>query len=489
MRIAVGGFMHESNTFSPRPTRLDDFRDASFHEGDALVPVWRDAHQEMGGFLQGARDFGFEAVPTVMAWATPSGPVEDDVFDLVVDRIARTCREPGIDGLLLALHGAMVSRSFPDGDGEVLRRLREALGPDRPLICTLDYHANVSPEMARHASALIGYQTYPHIDQRDVGLRAAALARRAVLGEVRPVCAVAKPPLILNLLAQETDREPLKSLLAMAREVESRPGVLSVSLMAGFPYADVAEMGPSVLAVTDGNAALAQEIADDFASRLWDLRHEFDVRRPDAEEAVRQAIESEARPVVLVDIGDNIGGGTPGDGTLILSELIRQGARDAVVAIHDPAAVEAARAVGVGGTFEHEVGGRTLSELYGPPQDVRGVVRSLHDGRWVEELPRHGGLRHNDQGRTAVVELPGPIHLVLNSLRTPPFSLGQITSLGIEASSQSILVVKAAVAYKAAYTPIAGQILEVNTPGLTALDPAHFDYRHIRRPVFPLDRS
>lgn len=486
MRIAVGGLMHESNTFSGATTGLDDFRAGSLADGEDLVPVWRDAHHEVGGFLEGAARIGFQAVPTTMAWATPGGPVEDSALDEVVRRIADALRREPVDGLLLALHGAMVTPRHPDADGEVLRRLREAIGPDRPIVASLDYHGNVSPEMARHADALVGYQTYPHVDQRERGLLAARILASAVRGEARPVAEVASPPLIINLLGQETDREPMRSLLGLAREAERRPGMISVSLMAGFPYADVSEMGPSAIAVADGDRGLARAVADELAGRMWDIRHELDVRRPEAAEAVRQAIASDRSPVVLVDLGDNIGGGTPGDGTLLLSELIRQGARDAVVVIHDPEAAAQARAVGPGGRFERAVGGRGGPE-YGGPVSVSGVVRSLHDGTWVEAQARHGGRRLNDQGPTAVIELPGPILLVLNTLRTPPFSLGQLTSLGIDAASRSILVAKAAVAYKAAYGPIAGRIIEVDTPGLTAIDPRRFTYRHIRRPIFPID--
>ncbi|WP_169975557.1 M81 family metallopeptidase [Tautonia rosea] len=486
MRIAIAGLMHESNTFSPDRTGLDQFREGSLADGPALIPVWREAHHEVGGFLEGAERFGFEAVPTTMAWATPGGPVDDAVLDEVTSRIADALARLPVDGLLVALHGAMVTPHHLDADGEVLRRLRAALGPDRPLVCSLDFHANVSPLMAEHADALVGYQTYPHVDQRERGLLAADLIARTVRGEIRPVTALAQPPMIVNLLGQDTSAEPMRSLMNEARSLEQRPGLLSISLMGGFPYADVPEMGSSVIAVADGDRSLAQAAADDLAARLWSIRHDLDARRPDAAEAVRQAIASDRSPVVLVDLGDNIGGGTPGDGTVILSELIRQQARGAVVVIHDPDAVAEAARLGPGATFECPVGGRSHPD-YGGPVPVRGVVRSLHDGTWIEDAPRHGGRRHNDQGPTAVIDLPGPITLVLNTLRTPPFSLGQLTSLGLDPSSSSLLVAKAAVAYKAAYAPIAGRIIEVDTPGLTAIDPGRFAYRNIRRPLFPID--
>jgi microcystin degradation protein MlrC len=275
-------------------------------------------------------------------------------------------------------------------------------------------------------------------------------------------------------------------MMALAREAERRPGMMSVSIMAGFPYADVPAMGPSVIAVADGDCARAQDVANELAGRMWEARRELFVACPGPEEAVRRAMASDRQPVVLVDLGDNVGGGSAGDGTVLLAELLRQGATGAVVVLHDPDAVQAARQAGTGGRFEHAVGGR-VDRLHGDPVLVRGVVDSLHDGTWVEDQARHGGRRFNDQGPTAVVTIDGPNTLVLNSLRTPPFSLGQITSLGIDPTRQAILVAKAAVAYKAAYGPIAGLVIEVDTPGLTAIDPARFSFRRIRRPMFPLD--
>jgi microcystin degradation protein MlrC len=486
MRIAVGGIMHESNTFAPLPTDRGRFEQGSVTRGDELLATWREAHHEVGGFIAAAEAFSYELAPTVMAWATPAGPVADDVIDETVEEIIDGCRRSSADGLLLALHGAMVSRRYPEADAEVLRRLRAGLGEDVPIVSTLDFHANVAPAMARSAVAMVGYQTYPHTDQRQIGLEAAGLIARTIRGEIRPRTAVARPPMILNLLGQDTGREPMRTLLSLAREAERRPGVLSVSLMAGFPYADTPAMGPSVIAVAVGARALAQGVADELAGRMWDVRRELFVPCPGPEEAVRRALASDRRPVVLVDLGDNIGGGSAGDGTVLLSELIRQRAADAVVVMYDPQGVEAARQAGPGGRFEREVGGR-VDRMHGEPQSVRGVVRSLHDGSWVEDQPRHGGRRFNEQGATAVIAIDGPNTLVLNSLRTPPFSLGQLTSLGIDPMRQAVLVVKAAVAYKAAYGPIAGEVIEVDTPGVTAIDPARFIFRSIRRPMFPLD--
>jgi microcystin degradation protein MlrC len=485
MRIAIGGFMHESNTFAPLPAGRERFLEGSLTYGPALVSTWDEAHHEVGGFIAGAEKFGFELVPTAMAWATPSGPVTDDFFEHMADALVTDCRMVEPDGVLIALHGAMVTPRFPDADAEVLRRLRAALGPKVPIAASLDFHGNISPQMAETANILVGYQTYPHVDQRERGLLAAELLTRALKGEIRPVCAIAKPPMLINLLGQDTAREPMAELMRMARKLEKQPGMLSISVMAGFAYADVPEVGASIIAVADGDQAKAKQATDAIATEMWKVREQLHVTCPTPEEAVRRAMRSEKPPVLLVDLGDNVGGGSAGDGTVLLAELLKQNAKGFIVAIHSPSGVKAAKAAGIGALLEVTVGG-SVDKLHGEPVKVKGTVKSLHDGKWVESEARHGGRRQNDQGHAAVLDLGDGSTLLLNSLRTPPFSLGQLTGVGIDPRQAKMIVVKAAVAYKAAYAPIAGEIIEVDTPGLTAINPARFEFKRIRRPMYPL---
>lgn len=486
MRIAIGGFMHESNTFAKAPTDLPRFREGSLSYGPALVPVWRDAHHEVGGFIAGAERFGYDLVPIAMAWGTPAGPVADEFFEHMVDALVTGIRLAEPDGVLLALHGAMVTPKHEDADAEVLRRVRAAVGPKLPIGATLDFHGNISPPMAETANILVGYQTYPHVDQRECGLRAAELLARTLRGEIHPVSFVAKPGMLINLLGQATDRPPMSDLMKLAREVEREPGMLSISVMAGFAYADVPEMGASIIAVADGDRNLAERKAKEIAERMWAVREQLNVEPPEAAEAVRRAIAEAKPPVVLVDIGDNIGGGSAGDGTVLLAELLKQKATGFIVVLYAPEAVKQAKAVGIGGSLEASVGG-AIDAMHGEPVKIRSAVRSLHDGHWIETEARHGGKRQNNQGHAAVLDLGDGNTLVLNSLRTPPFSLGQLTSLGIDPNAARIIVVKAAVAYKAAYAPIAGEIIEVDTPGLTAINPARFAFQRVRRPLYPLD--
>jgi microcystin degradation protein MlrC len=380
----------------------------------------------------------------------------------------------------------MVAESHADADGEVLTRLRNALGPNFPLVVTFDLHGNLSDQLIGQCPAAVAYRTYPHVDQRSCGRRAASLLVRMLRHEIRPCQALAKPPLIANIMAQETSRPPMRPLLEEAEALERQPGILAVSLLPGFAYADVPQMGPSVVVVTDGDPERARMEADRLAAHWWDARYQFAADLPEAPAAVTQAMQAERLPVVLVDCGDNVGGGSAGDGTVLLTELLRQGATDSVVCLFAPEEVRQCAAAGVGQEIALTAGGK-VDRLHGEPVAVRGRIRLLHDGEYVEPQPRHGGRRINHMGLTALVELPGRNLLVLNSQRHPPFSLGQLTCLGIAPERQRFLIVKAAIAYKAAYAPIAGTIIEVDTPGLTAVNPRRFPYRHRRRPLFPLE--
>ena len=440
----------------------------------------------MTGFIQGASQYNYTVYPTIMASAMPAGPVTDDAFDRLTEILIQHLKAaPKHEGLLLALHGAMVTESYPDGDGEVLRRLRDAFGQDLPIVVTLDQHVNVSEQMVAESTAIVIYKTTPHIDQRQRGLQAAQLMMRILEDGITPTQALGKPPMILNILYHVTSAEPMCSILNAAKALEQDPKVLAASVGLGYPYADVHEVGPSAVVVTDNNPQLAQEKADQLSDMLWGIHDQLTLDLPDAAQAVNQAISSEKHPVILIEMGDNIGGGSPGDSTFILAELIKQDASGFVVVVYDPEGVESCIQAGVGGDVSLQVGGK-MDNMHGDPVSISGKVRLIHDGQYIETEPRHGGQRYHNQGLTTVVTL-GDSLVVLTSRRQTPFSLQQLYSLGIDPKAMRMIVVKAAVAYRAAYEPIAGEIIEVDTPGLTAVNPLHFEYHNVRRPLFPLD--
>lgn len=485
MRVAIGGTYHESNTFFAQPMTLEKFAEQALHYSQDIINYWQGTASEMGGFIEGGKRFGFELIPTVMAWGWPLGAVTAEAFETLAGELVARIQAAGrLDGVLLSLHGTMVSEEYPDADGEILKRVRKAIGPDVPLVVTLDYHANLTEEMARWPDAVVGYDTYPHIDQSERGLEAAEIMRRILEDGLRPRMAIARRPFLPHILSQLTERPPMADAIKMAHELEKQPEIVSVTVSAGFPYCDVPEAGFSVLVVARDNAGKAREAAETLAESVWRRRAEFDLSIPGPQEAVRQAISETGGLTVLVDVGDNLGAGTPGDGTVLLAELLKQRAREALVLLPDAGAVAACLKAGMREKVRVKVGGKTDS-YHGEPVEIEGVVRTLNDGIFRNVGPMRDGIQ-DDQGRTALVDTGG-ILVVLTERRMPMWNLEQLRSLGIEPKRLRIIVVKAAIAYRAAYGPIAHRIIEVDTPGLSAADVRHFNYKRLRRPIYPLD--
>ena len=485
MRIALGGIYHESNTFFSQPMTLERFSEQALHSGRDILSYWRGTASEVGGFLEGAARFGFEPVPTLMAWGWPSGALTSETFEKLSGELVNRLSEAGpLEGVLLSLHGAMVSEQFADADGEILRRVRAAIGPRTPFVVTTDYHANFTEEMVRWPDVIVGYDTYPHVDQAERGIEAAEILWRMLTKGLRPVMALARRPFLPYILSQLTERPPMADAMALAHEIEKRPEILSVTVAAGFPYTDVPEAGFAVVAVGRGDQKAAQEAAELLAESVWKRRGDFELSIPGSEEAVRQALAEPTGLVILVDVGDNLGAGTPGDGTTLLAELVKQGARDALVLLADPDAVAQCLAVGVRERVRLKVGGKT-DRFHGEPVEIEGVIRTLSDGIFRNIGPMREGVVDN-QGRTAVIETEG-IWVVVTERRMPMWNLQQLRALGIEPTRLRIIVVKAAIAHRAAYAAIAQRMIEVDTPGLAAADVRRFTYKRLKRPIYPLD--
>ena len=485
-RIAIGQIAHESNSFNPAHTGLQDF----LRRSDSIAEL-RKEKDEVGGYLEGCERYGLEPYLTLLTRAVPKGPVTDAALDaLTGELIGRLRQAPHLDGLLLALHGAMVGESHPEGDVEIMRRVRAAMGAQIPIIVTHDYHANVSPEIVRLTTALITYKENPHIDTFERGVQAARIMAGTVSGKLKPVQAIAKPPMIYNILYQNTSVPPWRPIRDATRKLEEDPKILAASASGGYQYGDVPQVGPSVVVVTDNDPERAEREARRISDMMWATREQLVVNLPEPAEAVRRAMAAGKTPAILVEMGDNIGGGSAGDATFILAELLRQQARGWLAVLADPQAVQAAARAGIGGAFDQMVGGK-IDRLHGDPVRVRGRVKSLHDGKFVEPEVRHGGRRYYDQGLTAVIEAEGstedvPSLLMLTTLRQVPFSLHQLIGCGVYPERQKMIVVKAAIAYRAAYEPVAGRIIEVDTGGTTAINTKRFTYRLARRPLFGL---
>ncbi len=483
MRIGIVGLRHESNTFLSTSTDLPLWERMI---GDDVRERWAGTHNEMGGFLTGLEADRATAVPVYSALATPAGTITAGALEVLTEELFSELERRGpYDGLLAAAHGAAVSEFHADADAYWLRTLRDTVGADTPIVCTVDAHANLSQDMLDATDALISYRSNPHLDTHDRGLEAARLVVRAVRGEVRPTQVGAFPPVAINILQQGTTVEPCLPLYELAEGLREREGVLSVSICLGFPYADVPEMGTSFNVITDGDPGLAARTAGTLAAYLVARRGEFVPELVSPKEAVEKAADAPG-PVCLLDMGDNVGGGSAGDGTTLASVVHQRGGPKTFIALFDPGGVAAAREAGVGSSIELEVGGKT-DHLHGTPLPLRATVRSLHDGRWEESEVRHGGNPRFDMGETAILETDRGLTVQLTSKRVAPFSLGQITSCGLDPAEFQILVAKGVHAPVPAYEPVCPTIIRVNTPGSTSADMLSLPFRQRRRPLFPFE--
>jgi microcystin degradation protein MlrC len=485
MRLAIVGFSHEANTFAPGQATLQAWEEAGIHTGVQIRDTYATSESTLAGFFAyEAEDPNVEVVPLVFSWITPTGASTTEAFEHLTGRMIDALKASGpFDGVLLPQHGAAVADNFPDADGEFIRRVREVVGDHVPVGVTLDMHANISGQMIAHAHVVTVFQTNPHIDAAKQGLACARLIGRTIAGEINPTMALAAPPLVINILKQGTGDDPMTSLLAIAREQEQRPGVLSVSVVEGFPYADVAEMGMTFLVITDDDPALAQEVARTMAEAAWGMREEFLGDAPNVDDALTAAAAAAAGPVVVLDMGDNVGGGSPGDSTHLLHAARRLGVTGMAMSIYDADAAPQCVAAGVAGRVRLTVGGKT-DDRHGPPFPITGEVIAVADGRFEDPTPTHGGARFYDLGASAGVRTDDGFLLAIHACPTGTRSQDQFRIVGIEPTNTDIIAAKGVHSPRAAFEPIATQLIWANTPGATSADLSTFAYSHRRRPMF-----
>jgi microcystin degradation protein MlrC len=483
-RIAVGGIWHETNTFAAGLTSLAAFRAYQYAAGDEMLSRYAGTNTELGGMIAAAKELEIELVPTIYAGAVPSGTIARDTLETLSDELEARLRKAGpLDGALMVLHGAAVAEGVTDVDAYMLEVVREVLGQLVPVAATFDFHANLGPTMVSLADVLVGYDTYPHVDMAERGREATRLLARMLVTGQRPVRVLRKVPLVTVPPVQATDTEPMRGVMRRLAEVERASALWCASIAMGFAYADVPELGASVVAHGESEEA-TREAADALAAAVWGRRHQFVPNLIPVEVAVAAASAAQETPVILVDAADNVGGGAAGDGTVVLNALVRAGVRGAVVVIADPEAVVMAEAAGEGGLFDGLVGGKT-DDRHGPPFRLRGRVERIIDGRYTHQGSYMTGSV-TTMGRTAIVDADG-ITVVLTSLRTMPFDAGQLRALAIEPAAQRIIVVKSAVAWRAAFGDIARRAIVVDTPGVCASSLERFAYLRRPQPLYPLE--
>jgi len=485
-RIALLGIYHESNTFVPEPTTLENFHGGRYLKGQDIVKEYREAHHEIGGMIEIVDKENMELVPVFYAEATPGGTITSETYEaLFEDMMKELDRVLPVDAVLVVPHGAGVSESFPDMDGHWLNQIRNKVGADIPIVGTLDLHANVSQGMVSSTDALVSYRENPHIDQRQRGKEAANLMVRKLRQEIELSQVLVQAPLAISIEQQLTADEPCKSLYLYARELTQQENILSISIQLGFPYADVNEMGTSIIVVTDGNLELANVTARELEVYLIENKEHFIGIKVDVPSAL-QEIEVSEKPVLLLDMGDNIGGGSPGNNLCILEALEESKEHRYFVCIYDPQAVSY--------LGEHNIGDFIKIDITGVDGDgttnlpVRVKLQQIsEEGTFKEDHPRHGGQVNYRMGKTAIVSTENRSTIMLTSLRTVPFSLQQLLAFDIAPQDFDVIVAKGVNAPIAAYAPVCPTIIQVNTPGVTQADMTMFEYRNRRRPLFPFE--
>jgi microcystin degradation protein MlrC len=489
-RILHAGLYHETHTFLAEPTPWADFEVTR----DGAVLAKEGDQSPTDGFLEVARSAGWTVIPTLDARAQPSGTVEDSAFERFwseFEERARPALAAGVDACFVVLHGAMVTRSQPDPEGEFLARLRALRGAGSlPVFGVIDLHASLTARMCAHANGLVAYRRNPHTDAKDAAARAARLLERCLREGRPPRMTLCRLPILWAPPGTGTQSDPMLSLCKFAEKAErEEPGIWAFNVVAGFAFADVPDAGASLSVVSDGGAGAVRGRLEEGARLAWALRERGNVLYPSADAVVAGLPARPAGPVLLVEPADNIGGGAPGDGTGVLRALLARGVDSSLVVINDPVSVRRLDGVACGAGARLSIGGRGWALDPGPVElDVTLLSRS--DGAFTLEDPRShlasmSGIRCA-MGPCAVVR-HGGITVLLTSRKTPPFDLGQLRSQGLEPRAFAVIGVKAAVAHRAAYDPVAGSSFYVDTPGPCSSTLASFPYRNLRRPIHPLD--
>jgi microcystin degradation protein MlrC len=498
MRLMIAMMKHETNTFSPVPTPLQRFGNGPGPlYGEAAIAAYRGTGTGLGAYLALAEREGAEIVLPIAAGAPPSRPVEDAAFELIASVICDAVAKRGFDGIMLDLHGAMVTESFEDGEGELLRRIR-AIDADTPIAVAYDMHANLYDAMIDNATVVAGYRTYPHIDTYDTAHRAGEILLMATRGRVHPVMAWGNVPMLPHVMRQGSDDHPNRELQARCAAMATE-GALAASLFTGFPHADIRNAGLSAVVVTDGDRALAERLRDELLDEAWAGREAFVYRLEPLDQSLARAKalgSSEAGapqpgegPIVLLDHYDNCASGGTMDTTAVLAAILKEGLDNvAAFAIYDPAAVQQAIAAGIGAEIALAIGGKlAMPAIPGDsrPLTVTGTVKTISNGRFRNKGPMGRGVLV-DMGPSVVLDT-GKVEIALISRHVEPSDLNCLVALGIDPMQKRYVMLKSRIHWRAGLEAAAKAVVECAGMGVCTSDYGELTFRNVRRPIYPLD--
>jgi microcystin degradation protein MlrC len=488
-KILSAEISHETNTFSILPTTLALYKARRYYRGEEIAKAFSGTKTEMGAHIDAAKKYGWELVQPIAAAATPGGKTPAEDWAHLSGAVLEACQEGPFDGVLLSLHGAMVTEDQDDAEGDLLRRLREKLGPDVPIAITLDIHANVSNAMARLANIVIAYRTYPHIDQYERAMEAADLLQRAVNGEIRPRSLVWQGPVLEGLDYGRTQGGPMSKILVHADRLRQQsPGILAIAICAGFVWADIANAGPSVTISAHGDPSQFKGMAEELLKEVWETRREITVPLYTLKEAMAEAGKGskDGRPLILADFTDNPGSGGYGDSVRLLEAMIQADLKKAAFGcVPDPGAAQKCIAAGVGQVVEITLGAKIDPKTYGPSLKIRGTVEHVSDGKFIAQGPMSKGVQFS-MGPTAVLR-SGGVQVLVTTHNIQVYDLQVFLSQKIDPRDCSAVAVKSWHHFRAAFEPISRRVMLVDSGGLASRDLKRFTYHKIRRPIYPLD--
>jgi microcystin degradation protein MlrC len=489
-RVLTAELAHETNTFSRRATDAQSFKDHYVLMGDDAISARGDANTELAGFTDAGKEYGWQIDHVLSAAAGPSGKVERTTFEWLCDPIVAAVEAGIFDGILLGLHGAMVLDFCEDGDGEILRRIRASVGAETPIAITLDPHANVSQQICSLANIIVSFRTYPHIDMRETGRRAGAILHRTMAGEIRPHTVRVSRPMLEETNGGRTDVGPMIPRLIEAKDYERHEDVFAVSINAGFASTDVAEVGPTVLVTGQGDPDPHTAFAETLADDIWEKRHEAlnDYLTVEAAAAVAIGFDPRNGPLVIADYADNPGAGGYGDSTALLGALLEAGVNHACFGpMVDGETAQALHELKIGEKVTVSLGGKTDAAFGGGPLILDGELVSISDGHYVGDGPILGGL-HRSYGPSAVLRVDD-IEILIVTIAKQILDLQQFKSFGIEPERKGVIALKSMQHFRAAFEPIAGQVVVCDSGALCTLHYERLPYRNVPRPIFPLDRD
>jgi len=485
IRVVIGMVLQESNTFCPIRTPLKDFEDQGLCYGRDVLDRYGEKN-ELGGFVAAARsEKDVELVPTLRAWAYAGGRVEQPAFDHLKDELLKGVSNAGnIDGVLLALHGSMVTDQLDDPEGELLDALRRQVG-ETPVVATFDLHANMTALKVKSLTALVGYHTSPHTDLFETGRKAAMILFSTIRGKVRPRIAWRKIPMITPAESHNTMKGPFKDLMEVVAGIERQEGVVSASLFAVQPWLDIQELGWSSVVVADNDQNKGKQFAESLAESAWRARRSFLVQRTSVRRAIEETGKIDGGPVVFCDSADSTNSGSPGDSTVVLQALLEANVDcAALIPIRDPNVVREISERDVGKTLTLSVGGKLGREFY-EPVEITGIVRKLGGGVLTAKSEMVKDTQNNI-GKAAVLEV-GKIQILLTENRYLGHDPELFRFMGLEPKDAKIVVVKSPVGFRASYEPFAKAIFILDTPGASPSNLKQLEFQRVPRPLFPLD--